>query len=86
MSLTKTPDVMKSFMARVNAGEKPSVIDASGCSCGICMGDLRNIGWAEKITTRTSMFWQYLGPNSIVVAGQEIKHNEYTKEIDMDWS
>jgi hypothetical protein len=47
---------------------------------------LRDYGWAEKITTRSSMYWRYTGPNSVIVGGQVVNSGGYTEEIDMDWS
>ena len=73
-------------VADIAAGIPVKVTDASGSSISVCIGDLREYGWAEKICTRSSMYWRYTGPNSIIVGDQVIKSGEYTEEIDMDWS
>ena len=72
-------------IVNISAGIPVEVTDASGCAYSVCLGDLRGIGWAEKITSRRSMNWRYTGPNSITIDGKIINSGEYTEEIDMDW-
>jgi hypothetical protein len=72
-------------IANISAGVLVEVSDASGCVFSVCLGDLRDIGWTEKITSRRSMNWRYTGPNPITVDGKIINSGEYTEEIDMDW-
>jgi len=70
----------------IAAGIPVRLLDASGSAHAVCIGDLREYGWAEKICTRSSMYWHYTGPNSVIVGDQVVKSGEYTEEIDMDWS
>ncbi len=78
--------IIVNVIANISAGVLVEVTDASGCAFSVCLGDLRDHGWAEKITSRRSMNWRYTGPNAITVDGKIIKSGEYTEEIDMDWS
>lgn len=73
-------------VANIAAGIPVHLTDASGSAYSVCIGDLREYGWAEKICTRSSMYWRYTGPNSVIVGGQVVQSGGYTEEIDMDWS
>jgi hypothetical protein len=73
-------------VANIAAGIPVKLLDASGCTYAVCIGDLRDYGWAEKICTRNSMYWHYTGPNSIIVGDVVVKSGEYTEEFEMDWS
>lgn len=73
-------------IAKINEGILVEVIDASGAAYAVCIGDFREVGWAEKITTRDSMCWKWMGPHPVRVDGVMIKPGECTEEIEMDWS
>lgn len=79
-------EALKEAIVKITAGELINVVDASGFALGVCIGDFREIGWAERITTRDSMYWSWTGPNAIKVNGKVVQPNSYTEEIDMDWS
>lgn len=79
-------EMISNAVAKIASGVPVKITDASGSATSVCIGDLRDYGWAEKICTRSSMYWRYTGPNSIIVGDQVVKSGEYTEEIDMDWS
>jgi hypothetical protein len=79
-------EMVTEAVAKIAAGITVELTDASGSAYSVCIGDLRDYGWAEKITTRSSMYWRYTGPNSVIVGGQVVNSGGYTEEIDMDWS
>ena len=79
-------EMVAEAVAKIAAGIPVCLLDASGSAHAVCIGDLRDYGWAEKITTRSSMYWRYTGPNSVIVGDQVLKSGEYTEEIDMDWT
>lgn len=71
---------------KIMNGDLIEVGDASSSIIRLCIGDFREIGWAERITTRNSMYWYWTGPSAITLEGTMVKPNSYTEEIDMDWS
>jgi hypothetical protein len=73
-------------VAKITEGVMVEVIDASGAAYAVCIGDFREVGWVEKVTTRDSMCWKWTGPNPVKVDGVVINSGECTKEIEMDWS
>lgn len=79
-------NMISEAVAKIASGIPVKITDASGSAISVCIGDLREYGWSEKITTRNSMYWRYTGPNSIIVGDQVIKSGEYTEEIEMDWT
>ncbi len=79
-------DLISKAVADIAAGIPVKFIDASGSATSLCIGDLRDVRWSEKICTRTSMYWRYTGPNSIIVGNEVVKSGGYTEEIDMDWT
>jgi hypothetical protein len=79
-------EMISTAIAKIVMGIPVTILDASGSAMSVCIGDLRNIGWAEKNVWRDGMNWTYTGPNSIIVDGKVISTNEQTEEIEMDWS
>lgn len=79
MTLTEAIEELKS-------GKILDVIDASGCAFGICIGDFRVVGMAEKNVWRTGMNWTWKGPGTIRMNGKVYEPGDETEEIDMDWS
>ena len=73
-------------ICQIEDGELINVVDASFYAHGVCIGDFREIGWSERITTRRSMFWQWTGPHPVKVGGEIVQPEGYTEEIEMDWS
>jgi hypothetical protein len=73
-------------VADIAAGIPVRLLDASGSAHAVCIGDLREYGWAEKICTRTSMYWHYTGPNSVIVGNEVVKSGGYTEEFEVDWT
>lgn len=78
--------MFESAVIDITAGCVIDVIDASGCSEGVCIGDFRNIGWSTRISTRDSLYYAWNGPSPIRVGGQIINPGETTEETEMDWS
>ena len=70
----------------LKSGKVIDVIDASGCSLGLCIGDFRNVGMSEKNTWRDGMNWTWKGPGTIRMNGKIYVPGSETEEIDMDWS
>ena len=79
-------EMISTAIAKIVMGIPVTISDASGSAMSVCIGDLCNIGWAEKNVWRDGMNWTYTGPNSIIVDGEVISTNEQTEEIEMDWS
>ena len=73
-------------IARISIGQLIDVIDASGCSTGVCIGDFRDIGWSERVATRSSLYYRWDGPSAIRVGGVIIEPGSSTEEVEMDWS
>lgn len=71
---------------KLEAGEMAELIDASWSATEPAIGNFRDIGWAKKITTRDSMYWQWFGPAPIKISGKVVHPGGYTPEEDMDWS
>jgi hypothetical protein len=79
-------EMISTAIVKIAMGIPVVISDASGSAMSVCIGDLRNIGWAEKNVWRDGMNWTYTGPNSIIVDGKVIGTNEQTEDIEMDWS
>jgi hypothetical protein len=75
-----------SVIEDLKAGTVVDVIDASGCSFGLCIGDFRDVGMSVKNTWRTGMNWTWNGPGVIRMNGRVYEPGSETEEIDMDWS
>lgn len=86
MTASEKLEAFEDTVAKIRAGKLMDVVDASGSANAVCIGDFRANGWAEKITTLTSMFWHWTGPSAIRVNGAIVQPNSYTEEIEMDWS
>ena len=74
------------IIERLKAGEVIDVTDASYYRDGLCIGDFRVVGMAEKNTWRTGMNWTWKGPGTIRMGGKVYEPGDETEEIDMDWS
>ena len=83
--MTKQEQVQDAI-ARISMGQLIDVIDASGCSTGVCIGDFRDIGWSERVATRSSLYYRWDGPSAIRVGGVIIEPGSSTEEVEMDWS
>ena len=83
--MTKQEQVQDAI-ARISIGQLIDVIDASGCSTGVCIGDFRDIGWSERVATRSSLYYRWDGPSAIRVGGVIIEPGSSTEEVEMDWS
>lgn len=79
-------ELVSKAVADIAAGIPVKLIDASGCAYAVCIGDLRDYGWAEKIVTRNSMYWHYTGPNSVIIGNEVVKSGGYTEEFEVDWT
>ena len=83
--MTKQEQVQDAI-ARISMGQLIDVIDASGCSTGVCIGDFRDIGWSERVATRSSLYYRWDGPSAIRVGGVIIEPGSSTEEVEMDWT
>ena len=83
--MTKQEQVQDAI-ARISIGQLIDVIDASGCSTGVCIGDFRDIGWSERVATRSSLYYRWDGPSAIRVDGVIIEPGSSTEEVEMDWT
>lgn len=83
--MTKQEQVQDAI-ARISIGQLIDVIDASGCSTGVCIGDFRDIGWSERVATRSSLYYRWDGPSAIRVGGVIIEPGSSTEEVEMDWT
>ena len=83
--MTKKEQVQDAI-ARISIGQLIDVIDASGCSTGVCIGDFRDIGWSERVATRSSLYYRWDGPSAIRVGGVIIEPGSSTEEVEMDWT
>jgi hypothetical protein len=79
-------EMFEAAVVRVSMGQLIDVIDASGCSTGVCIGDFRDIGWSERVATRSSLYYRWNGPSAIRVGGEIIEPGSSTEEVEMDWS
>jgi|TARA_B110000503_G_scaffold131479_1_gene206158 hypothetical protein len=90
MFVIPTPEQKKEMLsdviAKIAIGIPVAISDASSSSFSVCIGDLRDVGWAVKNVWRDGMNWTYTGPNSIIVGDKVIHTNEQTEEFEMDWS
>jgi hypothetical protein len=71
---------------RISAGEMISMNGSSYSANNLCIGDFREIGWSERISTRDSLYWNWNGPSPIIVDGVIIVPGGSTEEFLMDWS
>lgn len=71
---------------KIARGEVVDLAEASHSANSVAIGHFREVGWSEKITTRDSMCWKWMGPHPVRVDGVMIKPGECTEEIEMDWS
>ena len=83
--MTKVEQVQDAI-ARISMGQLIDVIDASWTSSGICIGDFRDIGWSERVATRSSLYYRWDGPSAIRVGGVIIEPGSSTEEVEMDWT
>lgn len=86
MNLEAKNQMIAQAVEQIKSGQVIDIIDASGSAFAVCIGDFREIGWADKITTRSSMYWRWTGPTAVRVSGQLVQPGDCTEEIDMDWS
>jgi hypothetical protein len=75
----------KDILAKIYAGEHVTLIDASQTADGICIGDFRDMGWSERISTRTTLFYRWLGPSTIICGGVLVPTGGCTTEIEHGW-
>lgn len=71
---------------KLKSGEIVSLIDASFCAFGLCIGDFRDVGMSVKNTWRSGMNWTWKGPGTINLSGELLAPGQESQEIDMDWS
>jgi len=50
---------------------------------GLSIGDLRAVGWVERIIWEDGMQWHYLGPNRIKLGNQILESGAYSEEIQL---
>lgn len=79
-------EMISKTIANIVMGIPVAISDASGSAMSVCIGDLRDVGWAEKNVWRDGMNWTYTGPNSIIVNDKVVSTGEQTEDIEMDWS
>ena len=77
---------LQDAIARISMGQLIDVIDASYTSTDVCIGDFRDIGWSERVSTRSSLYYRWKGPSAIRVGGEIIEPGSSTEETEMDWS
>lgn len=70
----------------ISMGALIDIVDASGSANSVCIGDFRDIGWSERISTRRSLYYRWTGPFAIRVNGQIVEPGGYTEEYEMDWT
>ena len=70
----------------ITMGALVDVVDASGSSNSVCIGDFRDIGWSIRVATRNSLYYDWNGPNAIRVGGTIVEPGSSTPEYEMDWS
>lgn len=80
----------------IEAGEAPTIINATWWKDGYAWGDLKELGWAQKRQRRVQgsiweVSWTYTGPNSITVqthgAEPYVLHTgESTPGVEVDYS
>ncbi len=78
--------LFESAVIDITAGRIVNIVDASGASNSVCIGDFRDIGWSTRVTTSNSLCYAWDGPNPIRVNGKIVNPGETTEEVDMDWS
>jgi hypothetical protein len=71
---------------RISAGEMVSMSDSSYSADRLCIGDFREMGWSERVSTRDSLYWNWNGPNAVIVSGVIVVPGGSTEEFPMDWS
>jgi len=85
-----TPEEKKTLfdeaVGKITMGFEIEITDASYSANSVCLGDFRDMGWSERIATRSSLYYKWKGPSAIWVMGNRIEPNQYTEEVDMDWT
>jgi hypothetical protein len=71
---------------RLEAGEIVEVVWASWCSDRLSIGDFRDVGMSERVTTRDTLSWFWRGPGTIKVGDEVLTPMTSTEEVDADWS
>ena len=85
--MTDIFDMIHEATLKIARGEVVDLVEASYSANSVAIGHFETAGgWVEKITTRDSMCWKWMGPHPVRVDGVMIKPGECTKEIEMDWS
>lgn len=79
-------ELLNDAIARISIGQIIDVVDASGSSNHVCIGDFRNIGWSTRVATRDSLCYAWNGPSAIRVDGVIVEPGGTTEEFEMDWS
>ena len=79
-------ELLNDAIARISIGQIIDVVDASGSSNTVCIGDFRDIGWSTRVATRDSLYYAWNGPSAIRVDGVIIEPGSTTEEFEMDWS
>lgn len=78
--------LLEEAIKKLKSGEIVKLIDASGCSYGLCIGDFRSVGMSVKNVWRDGMNWTWKGPGTIDLEGQILSPGQESQEIDMDWT
>lgn len=73
------------------AGEKPIVIYAEYSKGNFSTGDLERMGWGKYYREHEGdsnfrVWWEYLGPNSIMLNGNEMKKGDAADPYWIDYS
>ena len=79
-------ELLDDAIARISIGQIIDVVDASGSTNDVCIGDFRDIGWSTRVATRDSLYYAWNGPSAIRVDGVIVQPGSTTEEVEMDWS
>ena len=79
-------EMFNDAVARISIGQIIDVADASWLAKSVCIGDFRDIGWSERVSTRGSLYYRWNGPSAIRVDGVLIEPGCCTEAEEMDWS
>jgi hypothetical protein len=78
--------LLEEAIGAITMGSLINIDDASGSANSVCIGDFRDIGWSRRVATRSSLYYDWNGPNAIRVGGTVVEPGSSTPEYEMDWS
>ena len=86
LTIEERKALIENAIEHLMLGEVVEVAWASWCSDRLSIGDFRELGMSERVTTRNSLSWFWRGPGTIKVGDEILKPMTSTEEVEVDWT